>query len=331
MIKDFLKSHPIHKSIAPYLDLIMIPKLTLFFCIWPMICVGMHIGSFINNSTNVNITAVDPLTSILFIGITFIFSSISISNHIYDADVDKINEKTLIIDNYVSIEKATNISKVLFAIGLLAIMLVDYMILFPIIIMFLVCGRLYVSKSLHLKTNSWMNFIFYFILGYFSILSGVFYKRYDSKIFELIVESLPYMIPFLLLSGSVVLAINILDSNGDKISNRNTFALSLGVRLASALATLLSLCSLLIGLYLNEPLASVLSISIIPFFLFLLARAQNKDIIRSVRYPILLLNFYVMMIYPLLFYPILITFYFTKYYYWHRFSLHYPTLLVDND
>jgi hypothetical protein len=43
------------------------------------------------------------------------------------------------------------------------------------------------------------------------------------------------------------------------------------------------------------------------------------------------LNFFTLSIYPWLFVPLLVTFYLSKYYYWHRFDLHYPTFLIDHD
>ena len=331
MIKDFLKSHPIHKNIVPYLDLIMISRLSLFFAVWPMICIGMYIGSLVNDKVYVNATTLDPLTLLFFLGVSFICSSVFIFNQIFDADVDKNNKKPLIIDNHVSTEKAVNVSKVFFVVGLLIISFVDYMVLIPIIIMFMLCGKLYTSKKLSLKDNQWLNFTFYLIIAYFLVLSGAFYNRFDNNIFDLIYNSFVYIIPFLLLCCSVVLVIGILDSNGDELSNRLTFSLLLGERVVSILTVVLCLCSFFIGIFFNEPLASVLLISVLPFFLFLMFRGQEKDVVRSIRYPILLLNFYVMMIYPLLFYPIVIIFYVSKYYYWHRFSIHYPTLLVDND
>ena len=64
MIKDFLKSHPIHKTIVPYLDLIMISKLSLFFAVWPMICIGMYIGSLVNNKVYVPTGAISGLDAI---------------------------------------------------------------------------------------------------------------------------------------------------------------------------------------------------------------------------------------------------------------------------
>ena len=329
MLKNFLKSHPMHKSIVPYLDIIMISRLTLFFGVWVMICIGMYIGSIINNNVYINATDINFLTCILFLGISLVCGSVFITNQLYD--IDKENGKASIIGNHVSIDKAIKINRALWIIGFLIIALVDYIVLLPIILIFIVCGKLYTSEKLSIKDNQWMNFLFYLNFGYLLMLSGIFYNRYDSKILDLIIESTPYMIPFLLSYGAVILVINILDLKSDKASRRRTFALSLGVGVVSISSGFLCLSSFLIGLYLNEPLASVSSISAIPFFLFLIIRGQEKDVIRSIRYPILLLNFYILMIYPLLLYPIIVTFYISKYYYWHRFSIHYPTLLVEND
>jgi len=176
-----------------------------------------------------------------------------------------------------------------------------------------------------------MGLAFYLFFGYLLIFSGVIYNRYDSSIIYILIESSIYTIPFLLAYISVALVINILDSSGDQSAGRETCAISFGIRTTSILACFLCLASFVIAIYLSEPLASVSSLSAIPFFLFLIFRGKDKDILRSIRYPILLLNFYVLTIYPLLFFPIITTYYITKYYYWHRFSIHYPTLLVEND
>jgi hypothetical protein len=53
--------------------------------------------------------------------------------------------------------------------------------------------------------------------------------------------------------------------------------------------------------------------------------------LRAIRYPIFILNFFVLSVYPWLFVPLVLTYYVSKYYYWHRFNLHYPTFLVEHD
>ena len=81
----------------------------------------------------------------------------------------------------------------------------------------------------------------------------------------------------------------------------------------------------------GEPLASTAALVSIPFFVFTVIRRLKKDVLRNIRYPIFILNFFTLSIYPWLFVPLAITFYLSKYYYWHRFDIHYPTFLVEND
>ena len=331
MIKEFLKSNPIHKKIVPLLDVIMIARLSYFFGVWAMVCIGMYIGDLINNSVDINSTTLSIPTSILFLGISFICASIFIANQIYDLEVDKINNKAKIIDNFITIDFSKKILFFLLPIGFLLIIFIDFLVFLPMFLLYLICGMLFTNQNFNFKQNIFMNFLFYIALAFLLILSGLIYSRNDMSIISLFSLSLKFIFLFLLIYGAVVLAINILDQEGDRQSNRITIPQNIGIRFTSIIAFLLCLFSFFIGLYLKEPLSVVCSISSIPFFLYLIFRGKEKDVIRSIRYPILLINFYLFMIYPLLFYPIVITYYISKYYYWHRFSLHYPTLLVDND
>jgi len=331
MIKEFLKTNPIHKKIVPLLDVIMITRLSYFFGVWAMVCIGMYIGDLINNSIDINSTTLSIPTSILFLGISFICASIFIVNQIYDLEVDEINNKAKIIDNFISIDFSKKILFFLLPTGFLLIIFIDILVVLPMVLLYLICGMLFTNQNFNFKKNMFMNFLFYIILALLLILSGLIYSRSDMTIISLFSLSLKFIFLFLLIYGAVVLAINILDQEGDQKSNRITIPQNIGIRFTSIIAFLMCLFSFFIGLYLEEPLSVVSSISSIPFFLYLIFRGKEKDVIRSIRYPILLINFYLFMIFPLLFYPIVITYYISKYYYWHRFSMHYPTLLVDND
>ena len=85
------------------------------------------------------------------------------------------------------------------------------------------------------------------------------------------------------------------------------------------------------ALYHKDPIASTATLVSIPFFFMTVIRRMEKDVLRAIRYPIFILNFFALSVYPWLFLPLIITFYLSKYYYWHRFDLHYPTFLVDYD
>mgnify|MGYP001376598366 CR=1 FL=1 len=76
--------------------------------------------------------------------------------------------------------------------------------------------------------------------------------------------------------------IDISNKNGDESVGRQTFAVSFGINTTSILAFFLCLGSFVIGWYLSEPLSSVSSLSALPFFLFLIFRGTQKDILRSI-------------------------------------------------
>ena len=167
MIKNFLKSHSIHKDIVPFFDIIMLFRLTLFFGVWSMVCIGMYIGSLINNEIQINITDYNLFTIILFIGVSFICGSIFIINQITDLESDSSNNKAIIIGVHITKETAAVVSNVICGIGFLLICVADYVVIFPIMLMYLVCGRLYSNQKINLKSNLWMGLAFYLFLGYY--------------------------------------------------------------------------------------------------------------------------------------------------------------------
>ncbi len=331
MIKNFLKNNPIHKKIVPRLDYLMLLRPTLFFSVWIMICIGMYISSILSKSIEMNIVSYSPQTLIIFFGISLVCGSTFIINQLSDINSDKINNKIFLLDGTISSENALKVSKIISSSGFVIILLIDYLILFPIGIIFLVWGKLYNHKNYNWKSKPWHGLIANILCGYLLILTGMLFNRETMSISTLLLQSFIYCLPFMLAYSSIVLLANVPDENGDKDSSKNTFTVIYGVKTTVSLSTLFCLLSFLLGMYINEPLSSISSLSALPFFLFAFFRGKNKDIIRAIRYPIFLLHFYLFTVYPLLFFPIVAFYYLSKYYYWHRFNLHYPTLLVEND
>ena len=138
------------------------------------------------------------------------------------------------------------------------------------------------------------------------------------------------VIPYLLCYLAVCLLTDIPDIKGDQSSHYNTFAISFGINNTVIISLILVLSSFIYSLIFRDPLASTSIAVCIPFFVYAVFRNFQKDILRAIRYPIAILNLFMMFVYPYLFIGILIIFYLSKYYYWHRFNLHYPTFLVND-
>ena len=100
-------------------------------------------------------------------------------------------------------------------------------------------------------------------------------------------------------------------------------------KVISIIVLFLMLIALTISLIMKDPLSSTSVVVSFTFFIYTFLRGEKKDFIRSIRYTLAIFNFFILTIYPLLFFPLISLFYISKYYYWHRFNIHYPTFLVD--
>ena len=139
------------------------------------------------------------------------------------------------------------------------------------------------------------------------------------------------MLPYLLCFSSVALLTTLPNKEGNSELEGRAFAVGNG-KIPTLLLAIIFICAAFVfALHHRNPLASTATLVSIPFFIITVIRRFEKDVLRAIRYPIFILNFFTLSIYPWLFVPLLLTFYLSKYYYWHRFDLHYPTFLVDHD
>ena len=142
---------------------------------------------------------------------------------------------------------------------------------------------------------------------------------------------LKLLLPYVLGFSSVSLLTTLPDMKGDSTAGDKTFPIVFGKNITLFISLAFIIIAFIIALENNDPLASTAILVSIPFFIFAFIRRMEKDILRAIRYPIFILNFFVLSVYPWLFVPLAITYYSSKYYYWHRFNLHYPTFLVEHD
>ena len=84
MIKYFLKNHPIHKMIVPYLDIIFLIRPTLFFSVWVMVVIGMYSARVALFKRSVWLIEFSWETLFVFLGLTLTCASTFISNQIKD-------------------------------------------------------------------------------------------------------------------------------------------------------------------------------------------------------------------------------------------------------
>ena len=311
MFKKFFRDNKVHKKVVPFLDVIFLFKPVNMFIVWVFICVGMYLSSFYPSlflqEINMSIIDFHISTFLLFMGATILFGCINISDE-SDGSFD-ISDKIKIL---------------LFIISFILLTGSNWRFFIVASIIYILSGPFYKLDLLSISTKRLIsNIIKCFLL----ILLGIIHSLASNAIqFIISVDFFLLVMPYLLSYFSINLLYELSYSN----NKSNTSIVSAKYRKKVLFSTILIVFSLCLSLYLDDALLSSVLVVSIPFFLYALIRGMKKDIERVMKYPIAILNIFVMFIYPVLFLIIFVTFYISKYYYWHRLDVHYPTFLVDD-
>ena len=273
-------------------------------------------------------------TFFVFLGLTLTSASTFILNQIEDIDSDKINNKLFLVGEYFTPESSLSISRFLLAIGILLSAVANWFTSLFVISIYLIWGILYNKEPYSWKKKPLLGWIANSVVGIMLFMIGWYYvmtSQTDVTINLYDLSIVQFMLPYILCFSSVALLTTLPDVKGDIETGDDTFPIIYGKMLTVILSSLLISSAFVFSLIYEDPLASTASIVSLPFFLFTALRSLEKDILRSIRYPIFILNFFALTVYPWLFFPLVITYCLSKYYYWHRFELHYPTFMVDHD
>ena len=315
MIKKFFKDHSIHKKAVPFLDEFFFLNPMNYYFSWLMICVGIYLNLFLSNLSPQFLISFDNSYFLLFIGLSSLLSSIYIQE-----EISKNNKKGKtfnFIEEKYSMSKIILFVRVLSVLGILILFFVSWFNAFiglTLLLLYTVYNRYFKNKLLYSIIESLL--LFY---------SGWFYTQFGYTNREILLSDLLYIFPYFLLCYCIYKSKYLLDKFEDEKYTLKRFDFSILICLL-----LLILC-LFMGIVNDDPLLAIITITSIGFYLYSFIRSEQKDLVRSFVYPLAIFNFFLMTIFPHLFIFHFILFYISKYYNWHRFDIHYPTFLVDND
>jgi hypothetical protein len=306
----------------------------MFFAVWVMVVLGIISADMNMHTPHLYATDFSLRIFFVFLGLTLLISAAFISNQIADVKNDLNNQKLSLIGKYISVEKGKSIAQKLLITGGVISIITSWITAIPVICIYFLRRFAYEQGSFEWKNvpiSSWFinSFIgmLLFIIGW---LLGM--KNYPHNgIILLSLDTITHMLPYLLCFASVSLLTTLLEmkSNNNSGVDKNPIVFEVSISLLVSL--LMVIIALYFGIKHADPLAATATLVSLPFFIFAAFRRMNKDILRAIRYPIFILNFFSLTYYPWLALPLFCTYYLSKYYYWHRFDVHYPTFLVDND
>jgi len=334
MIKKFIRHHPVHKRIVPAFDALFLMRPTLFFPVWIMVTAGMT-ASQMNISRyqvwlhefNVNVLA-------LFIGLTLISGGTFIINQIMDVESDALNHKLFLVGRYVSIPAAKKIMLFsLFSGGLFLLISGIYNFLAGVLL-FLFWGYLYNIKPFHWKKKPILGMVANSAAGFLLYASGWLHvaasEGFDFSEFAL-GKMVMISIPYLLCYTAVSLLTMIPDIKGDQPTGAVTFPVKFGLLITLLVSLVMVLAAFALGWKYDDPVSTTAAAISLPFYIYTLIGRRTKDVLRTIRYSIFILAVLLFTVYPLLFPAVLVVFYISRYYYWYRFGLHYPTFQVEDE
>ena len=330
MIKEFFKSHPIHKQIVIKFDTLFLLRPTLFFPVWIMLCAGMAVGTMTVDRYLIWRTDLDYKVFFVFLGITLISGAAFIINQIYDREGDQINRKLFLIGDHISPEIAEFRYKLIAGVGFFFLLMAGLKPLIYGVALFVFWGIFYNFKPFQFKQKAVLGMLINTIAGLTIFLTGWCIVDSDNFAFSRFIFFVKYSFPYLLCFTAVSLLTTLPDMKGDRKTGSKTFPIKFGRLPTMILATLCVILASYLGYVWDDPVTSTAGLVSTPFFIWMLMRRKPIDVLRTIRFSILNLALFLMIVYPYLFVASFINFYLSKYYYWHRFNLHYPTMLVDD-
>lgn len=315
MIKNFFKNHSIHKKIVPFLDELFFLSPMNYFFSWSIICVGIYLNLFLFNLSPQFLFSFNINYFFLFLGLSSILSSVYIRK-----DLDRNDKKNKVL-NFIkekySMSKIMFFIKVLGVLGVLTLFFVSWFNAFLGLILF------FLYKGYKYRFNNLL--IYYFLEFFILFYSGWFYTKVEYTNREILLSDILYIFPYFLLCYCIYKSKLLLNKYKDLEYSLKRYDFSISICL------LLLILSLVMGIINHDPLLSIVVITSITFYFYSFLRSEYKDLIRSFTYPLAIFNLFLMTIFPYLFIFHFILFYISKYYNWHRFDIHHPTFLVDND
>ena len=315
MFKKFIRDNKIHKRIvlSSLFDYIFLCKPGYLFGPIAMVLVGMYLANFANAELDLGLTSISIKTSLFMLGVSLVFCCIFIKNEILSIEGNSDSrfgflEKNLVGDR-INIRTADLIHNILLGIGFLLVLGTSWINLF-------ILAAIYFSwlYSVNCSDSLLKSIGLFAFISFSLIISGWIYADNSFNNYLKFMLFFLLAIPYTCLFLATIMLINF---------NCNKSHFFIG--------TALIIVGFLIAYYNHDPIGTTtLSVSF-PFYLFLSLRGAERDIIRAIRYPMFLLNFFLFTIYPLLMIPMTIVYYASKYYYWHRFDIHFPALAINDD
>lgn len=316
------------RLIKPF-DYIFVLRPTLFFPVWTVFLAGFFVQQkFGIAATSSAINYQNPGSlgkDFLFVGLnlTLLMGAIFILNQIKDRVTDHQNKKLFLIANgYLSPKAAFIEALILMTFSLVFAFIFSLLMGILFFVILIVTGIFYSFKPFSWKDRPILG-LFTNILGAFFIFGGGWIIK-GSVTQKMLIHALPYACAV----AAVYLFTTLPDLEGDASSEKLTFGVKYGIKTTVYCGLFFEILALIVALKLNDEIIFYPAFFSLPFFLWAVINLKMRDILRAIKYSILLLSLTICIKLPLYFFVLVSVYFISKGYYKLRFGINYPSLSV---
>jgi len=301
------------------LDYFFVLRPTLFYPVWTVALAGFWL-----QERSQTTTIVEPISDghfLLFLtALTLVLGASFLLNQTTDILSDKINNKLYLIANgHISLRAAHRETAVLVGLSLFTVAWLRIDLALWLLLAFLVTGWAYSAPPLLLKNRP--------LAGIFANLAGagIIFAFGWCLQGALSMATLWHALPYLFGVLAVYFFTTIPDLVGDQAADKITAAVKWGPRntlIAGLIAHVIAILSAL----LRDWILLSAAVLLLPFFLRSLQRKDNASVLQTGKYAVLILSLWICLRFPFYLLLLSLLFFFSKWYYRHRFQVSYPSL-----
>ena len=329
------------KQLFKPLDYFFVLRPTLFYPVWTVFLAGFFVQSkygmaATNSASNHQFLDTNGI-AFIWVGLflTMLMGAVFILNQIMDRKTDNKNHKLFLIAHGHLTPKAAFIeSAVLIVIAVIFAFIFSIKMGVLFLGILILTGWLYSFEPFKFKDRP--------LLGLVANGLGAFLIFFGGWIIRgvLTQESVIYSIPYVCSVAAVYLLTTLPDVEGDVSTQKLTFGVKFGVKKTVYFALIFEVVALVLSYRSNDELIFYPALFSLPFFIWASVTLKMTEVLRAVKYSILLLTFTICIKWVITYsntafsfkyayFFLLVGIYFlSKIYYKIRFGLSYPNLSV---
>ncbi|HOT97489.1 MAG TPA: UbiA family prenyltransferase [bacterium] len=321
-------STPQRQKLLSRLDYFFVLRPTLFFPVWTVALTGFWshertmagLPWFYGFWPLRGITVMQGLALLL---LTVLMGAAFLLNQLTDVESDRFNNKLYLVASGAVPERHARMeSLLLLAVGLGGLTGLKPALALCALFIFAVTGWAYSCKPFLCKDRPW--------LGLWANLSGsvLIYLFGWSMAGPLSWSALRCGLPYVLGIGAVYLLTTIPDRPGDAAAHKITLAVRWGETRIYRAAVICSGLAVVAALLTKEGVALAATLTVWPFFIWAWHRETVESALQTNKMATLALSLLICWRIPVYLFLLAGLFFFSKWYYRHRFNVHYPSLLT---